>query len=324
MIIYLDWNIINRIEKRNEKDDSDCAVYKRLLVFLLTSTATIPYSNAHLNDLLRGARKNQSFISGHLNILALVTKSVCICQYWNEAKPIIHKRSVIDFFQTSFDAQEDEFETYEDLINTEVEIFDNVKFKPLLFGSSHLKFEDIPKSFQLIYKEDPIFSVIYPKTKEEMTAYALCCDLFHFYQLLKKDYSIYRALKKFIIQSINKYKLLSEPVKIIQKNGNTVPTHLELVLDGLFEQLKFDTSTGVSKTYNTYFETFFRHDLQGYKSDGRFVNMIDDALHSYYGAHCDFFLTNDDKCLYKTQKTYERLGIKTKAMFAAEFVNQYC
>jgi hypothetical protein len=51
--------------------------------------------------------------------------------------------------------------------------------------------------------------------------------------------------------------------------------------------------------------------------------MIDDALHTFYGAHCDFFITNDDKCQYKAQKTYERLGLNTEVLIASEFVNKF-
>ena len=49
--------------------------------------------------------------------------------------------------------------------------------------------------------------------------------------------------------------------------------------------------------------------------------MIDDALHVFYGAHCDYFLTIDDKCYYKAAETYYKLGINTKALKPNEFVN---
>lgn len=323
MVIYLDWNVLNKIEKRNELTDDESTIYKKLLVFLLTSNVIVPYSNAHLNDLLRGAKKSSAFIAGHLNILTLLTKSICVCQYWNETRPVFHKRSVVEFFQTSFEDEQDEYETYEDLINADFEISEGIPFKPLLFGTSHLKFQPVPDSFKLIYKEDPIFSIMYPQTKTEMTQYSLCCDIFHFYRLLKTDYSIYRALKKFLLQSVKKYKLNSEPLRLIQKKGDVIPRHLETDMDLLFEQIIIENNTGVSKTYNIFFETFFRHDLKGYKSDHRFPNMIDDALHSYYGAHCDYFITNDDNCLYKAAKTYERLGVTTSVLTARDFVMKY-
>lgn len=267
-----------------------------------------------MNDLLRGAKKSAEHIGGHLDILALITKSVCLCQYWNQAIPSFHKRSVVEFFQTSFELQEVEWETYEEMLN---------EFPMLSFAMIGHKFNKVPDSFKLIYQEDRIFSVIYPRTKNEMTEYALCCDLYNFYTLLRKDYSLYKALKKVLIQSVKKYNLLSQPVKMIQKTRDTVPKHLEAEIDSLFDRLNMKPATGVSKTYHHYFETFFKHDLQGYKSDERFLNMMDDALHSYYGAHCDFFITNDDKCFYKTAKTYERLGIQTKVLMAKDFVTKY-
>ena len=47
--------------------------------------------------------------------------------------------------------------------------------------------------------------------------------------------------------------------------------------------------------------------------------MFDDSLHTFYGAHCDFFITNDDRCKYKAEKTYERLKIKTSVIKAYEY-----
>lgn len=66
-------------------------------------------------------------------------------------------------------------------------------------------------------------------------------------------------------------------------------------------------------------ETFYKYDLKGYKSDGNFNNMFDDSLHTFYGAHCNFFVTNDDRCKYKAEKTYERLQIKTIVIKASEY-----
>ena len=46
--------------------------------------------------------------------------------------------------------------------------------------------------------------------------------------------------------------------------------------------------------------------------------MFDDSLHTFYGAQCDYFVTNDNRCKYKAEKTYERLKIKTIAIKANE------
>ena len=72
--------------------------------------------------------------------------------------------------------------------------------------------------------------------------------------------------------------------------------------------------TSENSTYQKITDTYFKIDIKGYKSDERFSNLIDDALHVFYGAHCDCFITIDDKCHYKAAETYHKLGIATKAL----------
>ena len=66
-----------------------------------------------------------------------------------------------------------------------------------------------------------------------------------------------------------------------------------------------------NELYYKVVETFYKYDLEGYKTDSNFNNMFDDGLHTFYAAHCDVFITNDDRCKYKAEKTYEKLHIKT-------------
>jgi hypothetical protein len=88
----------------------------------------------------------------------------------------------------------------------------------------------------------------------------------------------------------------------------------------LLDEVKIENKTVTNSKYDKIFDTFFKFDLKGYKADERFSNMIDDGLHTAYAAHCDYFITNDERCKHKAIKTYERLQIKTKVMTAEEFV----
>lgn len=42
--------------------------------------------------------------------------------------------------------------------------------------------------------------------------------------------------------------------------------------------------------------------------------MFDDGLHTFYAAHFDYFITNDDRCKYKAEKNYDKLNISTRVM----------
>lgn len=74
-----------------------------------------------------------------------------------------------------------------------------------------------------------------------------------------------------------------------------------------------------NNVYSKIIETFYKYDLQGYKTDSNFNDMFDDALHTFYASHCDFFITNDDRCKYKAEKTFDKLKIKTIVIKANEY-----
>lgn len=58
MIVYLDLNIVDRIEKKDSLSNFDSNLYSEWENLILTGKIIIPYSNAHLNDLFRGFQKN--------------------------------------------------------------------------------------------------------------------------------------------------------------------------------------------------------------------------------------------------------------------------
>lgn len=55
-----------------------------------------------------------------------------------------------------------------------------------------------------------------------------------------------------------------------------------------------------------------------YKSDANFNNMFDDGLHTFSASLCDVFITNDDRCKHKAEKTFEKLKIKTLVLKSNE------
>jgi hypothetical protein len=321
MHLYLDWNVFNKLEKRASLQTDERAIYNDLFNIATNSNVMCPYSNAHLNDLLRGYNKDISFIDGHLNILKTISKNVCICQYWGQNKVIWHKRDIHEFFNAAIIDSKDEWQTFDDLLDSKIELSDGIFINPLIFKKIALELKPVPIEFKKVYQSDPIFNVLFPNTKNEMNEYALCSDIYNFSMLLKKDFALYKTLKKFLIQTLNNPAVNHSITKLIRTKNSAIPKHLEF--DEIFDNLKPAIKEENQTAYNKFLDTFFRYDIKGYKSDGKFSNMLDDAIHSYYGAHCDYFITNDDKCKYKAEKTYERLNIKsTKVMSPIEFINQ--
>ena len=314
MLIYLDWNVFDRIEKIDRLNEEEKLIYSQLELIINDEAIYVPYSNAHLRDLLRGYKKNPKYISGHLEIIERLTNNLCICQYWRKKKSTWHYRSVNEFFDELKKEKGDEKDSFEELINWDTSGLWELQKK-------NLKIQTVPKEFKLIYAENPIFKIIYPRTKNEMNMLALCSDLYNFSILINKDYSLYKSLKKFIIRAMNKLKKNPKLVTSLKSINRETPNYLEI--DSIFDEFtKNHKREKDNPLYHKIFDTFFKFDLKGYKTDGQFVNMIDDGLHTFYAAHCDIFLTNDDRCKDKAEKTFERLKIRTKVFTAKVFINE--
>lgn len=309
--IYLDWNVFDKIEKINELEDEQKQIYLQIENLLLDENLIAPYSNAHINDLIRGYNKNPIYIPQHLKTLQRLTNNLCIVQYWGQREVLWHFRDPEEYFDTAINDLESSFESFEDLFK-----IDETGLMKATFGL--YKNIPVPANFKEIYKANPIFAEIYPKTRTEMTMYALCEDIFDFSRNAKKDYNLYKTLRSYVNQSRAKMKNQAKMFKELDKSMSGIPSQLDF--DAAWETQAAKTKTSDNPIYQRVTDTYFRIDFKGFKSDERFSNMIDDALHVFYGAHCDYFVTLDDKCHYKANETYKHLGIQTKVLKPKDFV----
>lgn len=308
MNVYFDLNIFDRIEKKDKLVESESEIYTELENLILNGEITVPYSNAHLNDLFRGFQKNPNYIVGHLDNIERLTKNLCICQYWGRKETTWHYRGIREFFNEKQTEWEFEPNSFGELFDEE----DGIPNPYIL-----LKLAPLPKNWNLGYSQDPMFGLMYPKSKTNNNLYALCEDLFNFQSRLKSDYSLYKTFKSYLIKSLHKLNNNPEMLKVVRQNFKDLPKHLDIFeISDLYNP---KSKTSENSNYSKLIETFYKYDLKGYKTDGNFNNMFDDSLHTFYGAQCDFFVTNDDRCKYKAEKTYERLKIKTIVIKANEY-----
>lgn len=305
MNVYLDLNIFDRIEKKDNLSKPENEIYTILENLILNKQITVPYSNAHLNDLFRGFQKNPDFIDKHLANIEKLTNNLCICQYWGRKETTWHYREIKEFFKEKITEWEFEPNSFDDLFSEIPNFYLPFKLIPL------------PNEWKLTYQKEPMFGVMYPKSRTENNMYALMEDIFNLQSRLKSDYSLYRSLKQYIINGMHSLKNNKEILKAIKGNFNNLPKHLYIF--EIADLYGPKSKTSKNESYSKVIETFYKYDLKGYKTDGNFNNMFDDALHTFYGAQCDFFVTNDDRCKYKAEKTYKRLKIKTIVINAKDY-----
>ncbi|HUC83165.1 MAG TPA: hypothetical protein VMR70_19805 [Flavisolibacter sp.] len=306
MNVYIDLNIFDRLEKLDKIPEVEKLAYQTLSALLTDKKITTAYSNAHLNDLFRGFQKKPDFIEGHLNNIKRFTDNLCICQYWGEKNARWHYREIFEFFQEKVTEWEFEPNSYDDLFRDE----------PLMRNTLEVyKHIPLPADFKSGYV-DPIFGIMFPLSKIHNNYYALHADIFNFQSRVKSDFGLYKTFKTYLLTSLNKQKNKQELIKSINLNFKDIPKHLEPT--DIFDAYTPPNERSDNGFYSKVIDTFFKFDLAGYKTDGHFNNMFDDALHTFYGAHFDVFITNDDRCYYKAKKTYEWLKIKTKVIKIGE------
>lgn len=312
--VYLDWNVINRIEKKEGPEYSD------IEKLILNREIITPYSNAHINDLLRGYEKNKEYIEGHLSIIEKLTNNLCIVQYWGEKSVKWHFRSIHNFFNSSLEEPCSYANSFSSLLDFLKDDYPEIEF---LWDAqlSILKNQKLPLEFKDVYKIAPVFNLIFPTSKSELNMLALCEDLLSFANNVKKDYSLYKAMRNFLNQSRIKFKEQPKIFRKIDKVMAEVPSHL--VYDQVWEDYLEKNSTKENPLYQRLTTTYFKIDYRGIKSDTKFANLVDDSIHTFYGAHCDYFLTLDDRCLYKAVEAYRELGIKTMVLNPSEFLQIY-
>jgi len=323
MIVYLDWNIFDRVQKIDSLEESEKLIYQSILNSIKDKNIYVPYSNAHISDLMRGYNKNPDYIEGDLNILSELTNNLCIVQYWGNKESTWHYRDVNEFFQSSLNEVNLYYKSFRELIPTIEEHKDLTNSIGDTIEAT-LRLTPLPDNFKSIYAVDPIFNLIYPKSRIENNCLALADDLLSFSRLINTDDSLYKALKKYVNQTRMRFikdKGLQKVFKSIGDATTSIPAHL--IFDESWEQYIPESKSSKNKAYNKITDEYFKFDMKGYKSDEKFENMIDDSLHTFYGAHCEVFVTRDDKCHYKATEVYKKLKIPTQVMKPDEFVDWF-
>lgn len=331
MLVYLDWNVYSNIKKIGSGllSSSDELIYQEIKNLCNRGVIQTPYSNAHINDLLRGYHKDPSYINGDLEILKSLTNDLCIVQYWDNEKVLWHNRDPFDFFNTALSDLSWYCVSIDDL-------FDKLQ-KPLdyLPPMEKLKFQlqlsimkiklETPMGALLkpLYKQDPIFGVMFPKSKEYATMRTFMEDILGLMSLFKKDFAIYKGLKSYLNRTKVTLSSQKKLISKIEKANEGIPKHL--ILEAAFSKawddgIKNQKSTSKNSAFHQITNIYYKLNFQGQKSDEKFANMVDDALHVFYGSHCAYFVTMDDRCHYKADLTYKQLQWPTKTLKPADFV----
>jgi hypothetical protein len=314
-LVYLDWNVFNKIEHEADLMRDEQRIYSAIKERATLKKISVPYSNAHINDLHRGYLKNPAYIQQHCETIREITANLCITQYWGETKVRWHYRDPRDFLQQVIEESDLIAPSYSQLFDD----FDDPTAKALArLQMQMLSRVPMPPTFKQLYSLNPIWSVMFPRTKTAMNQLAFCEDFYEFTLKMKSDFALYKNFRKFLLELKSKAGAQQQVIRQIENPTKEPAKYLSW--DGMWEEAASHFLPGKNAQYDRIINEYTTTDLKGYKQDDKFANLIDDALHTFYGAHCDYFVTLDERCYEKALKVFDKLKIPTSVCNPRELV----
>ncbi len=89
------------------------------------------------------------------------------------------------------------------------------------------------------------------------------------------------------------------------------------------ENMKLYFNEKPPSRFDIFTNNYLMLDFLGYYKDSQFKNLLQDSFHAYYGAHCDFFVTDDDNTFHKAKAIYKYLDIQTIVCKSSDFNTRF-
>jgi hypothetical protein len=313
--IYCDWNVISNLKKDE---------FKKIRIFILENKNCLlfPYSSAHFSDLMKSNKPDNScFFNNDLQTLEWLSNKHLL--RWNDKEK---KLEILFAKPTEFYEKEKEyFNISISDINFE-NIFNDLDIAGVNFGEIFKSlFQSIPSFVPITNENSEIMKKMFPNLNNNSSMWELMNDSLSMGQKLLENKDYYKDLRNttkphFHLENCEIDLTIQQIEKFLQTE-KTGLTFQDYVLSP-YKNRKEPVSR-----YEFYTNAYLMLDMLGFKSDklpkptDNMQNIQTDAQHSFYAAHCDFFVTSDKKLAYKSQVLYKQFNISTKIIKPQDISN---
>ena len=319
--VYLDWNIWSSIKQREQRSEHYSLLYS--ILNKNKKNIYLPYSQTHLNDLLRSFSKSkeaEQYTYEDLDFLSELSQDLCLHydSVNKEIKPIIfNARQAFENLEknVSMDFDLDRiFSGHDD------PVLDNI-------GKSIIKLlKSVPSGIDLDSQslgtpELSYFDNFLVNTKKENNLYGVLKDMLNIINNPKEHSKIYTQSRNSNIERMKidtNPKNWGEPFNYLEKTAlkNSNGQSFKDVID-----LSINNQSKRTSQVDNFITHYLSLDLFGYFRDNQLSNLLDDAMHAYNGAFCDCFITDDKNTLAKAKAVYDYFNISTSVCSSSEFTN---
>jgi hypothetical protein len=320
--VYFDWNIFTNLKLgyKNPYNSINHIIenYKDNVIF--------PYSPVHLSDLKRGYSESaltRQKTSIDLELLHRISLDHCFYFESKIQNVITTIYNPVEYFEEMVKANSDFEFDLESFLATD----DSNPISQLLGG--HLNYMkaiqtgiDL-KSIATSNQMRETLAEMFPNLSLDDSIYNLLKDVSNIIGKPEFFSSIYKSIRN---TSVTDMKINTNPLewgnpieyldKILVKSGVN-KTFRELI------ETTMSTKTDTKSHFDYFIKYYISLDTFGYHRDSKLPNLIDDATHAFYGAHCDFFVTEDNNTYHKAKAVFENFNISTQVVKAAEFPSAF-
>lgn len=146
------------------------------------------------------------------------------------------------------------------------------------------------------------------------------------FKTMQEDKTVYKGLRNVTDKHFNNGKFVVDYDEIDFNEDLKDSFFQKSFIDYVNDNLNPNGDKDVSK-YDFFTNAYFTLDLLGISKESsknvRFNNVLNDGIHSYYGAYCDCVVSDDNGFLKKTRVLYKLMGINTKVMHVDEFIKSF-
>lgn len=315
--VYFDKQIFSHLFKQEKE------LYKKLFNKIKQhKTSLFCYSHAHLMD-LKSDRTDIKY--AELEFMESIVQDNYLSYHALEKKTSCYLAKPLEAFkQVEEDTDHIDFSSLLDFDTSDLKIEDQVK---LDMAKSVLteKFLDFGflKDTNVDSQTFSSLSRILPNDLPKMNVLEWSEYFMGVVKAMQDDKAIYKDLRKTTDDGFNNGKYIVDYDEIDfnedLKGSPLQKSFLEYVNDNLNPNGDKEITN-----YDFFNQAYFMLDLLGISKEPsksvRFNNVLNDGLHSYYGAYCDCVVSDDKGFLKKSRVLYKLLDIETKVMSAEEFI----
>ncbi|MBP6532205.1 MAG: hypothetical protein KA285_02920 [Bacteroidia bacterium] len=310
--IYLDTNVFNKARTRNEKEFEN--FWTKL--FANSDELLYVYSKAHLLDLLKDKTNNKF---ADLDFISKLAKDNYMSVEGDDEIMTFQKINARDAFNSQINHDYFDDSPFSSLMNDSI-FSENSTLAQLMKIKLPINF---PKFEGITDNQISLINKIFPLGKSEISIMDILETFQSFYQEISNKHNpTFKEMRRMSIEALN-FQIGNE--ENVDFDSILKESALKKDLSELVESIISNNKSLKNTRYSFFTTTYLMLNIFGLDNENlrksNFLSTIHDAQHVFYGAHCDYFVTEESKMALKARGLYKKFNISTRVLTLNQFMN---